>query len=194
MKRLIQLIFFPIMLLGAGCEAQIPQRDYPEITFTHLPPISLDVAKIDVHQLFDPPLKPPHVEHQMPLAPHIAISRWVSDRLRPAGTSGRAIVTIRDASVTEEHLKPMGGIWGVLKTEQSERYIGKIKVEIEAIGGKGLRAANAIAKTQRIRTITEDATLRQRESFWFELTERMMRDFDQTLEAQIRRHLTAFLK
>ncbi len=130
----------------------------------------------------------------MPLAPHIAISRWVSDRLKSAGTSGRAIVTIRDASVTEERLKAIGGIWSALKIKQSERYVGRIEVEIEAIGGKGLRAASAIAKTQRSRTIIEDSTMHQREILWFEMTERMMQDFDRTLEAQIRQHLTAFLK
>ena len=194
MKLLIQLVLLPSILLSLGCEVPISQRNYPEMTFTHLPPISLDVARIDVIQLYDPPIKPPNIEHEMPLLPHVAISRWVSDRLKPTGTRGRAIVTIRDASVTEERLKSVGGIWGALKIKQPERYVGRIEVEIEAIGGKGLRVASAIAKTQRSQTIKEASTMRQRDSFWFEMTERMMRDFDRTLEAQIRQHLTAFLK
>jgi len=194
MKLLIQLVLLPVILLSVGCEMPISQRNYPEMTFTHLPPISLDVARIEVIQLFDPPIKPPNIEHEMPLLPHVAISRWVSDRLKPTGTRGRAIVTIRDASVTEERLKSTDGIWSALQIKQSERYVGRIEVEIEAIGGKGLRAARAIAKTQRSRTIIEDSTMRQREILWFEMTERMMQDFDRTLEAQIRQHLTAFLK
>ena len=194
MKILIRLVFLPILLLSVGCEVPFSRRNYPEMTFTHLPPISLDVARIDVIQLFEPAIRPPNIEHKMPLAPHIAISRWVSDRLKSTGTSGKAIVTIRDASVTEERLKAIGGIWNALKIKQSERYVGRIEVEIEAIGGKGLRAASAIAKTQRSRSIIEDSTMRQREVLWFEMTERMMQDFDRTLEAQIRQHLTAFLK
>jgi len=194
MKPLIRFVLLSMIFTLAGCETPIPRRDFPEMTFTHLPPISLDVARIDVVQLFDPPLKPPHVEHEMPLQPHMAVSRWVSDRLKPTGSGGQAKVTIRDASVIEERLKSVGGIRGAFTTEQSERYVGKIEVEIEAVGGKGLRAASAVARTQRSRTIAEDATLRQRESFWFEMTERMMRDFDRTFEAQIRQHLTAFLK
>ena len=194
MKTLIQFVLFSMILAIAACETPIPRRDFPEMTFTHLPSISLDVATIDIIQLFDPPLKPPHVEHEMPIQPHMAVSRWVSDRLKPTSSSGHAKVTIRDASVIEERLKSVGGVRGAFTTEQSERYVGKIEVEIKAVGGRGLRAASAVARTQRSRTIAEDASLRQRESFWFELTERMMQDFDRTFEAQIRQHLTAFLK
>ena len=74
----------------------------------------------------------------MPIQPHMAVSRWVSDRLKPTGSSGHAKVTIRDASVIEESLKSVGGLRGAFTTEQSERYVGKIEVEIEAVGGKGL--------------------------------------------------------
>ena len=149
MKALIRFVLFSMILAIAACETPIPRRDFPEITFTHLPSISLDIATIDVVQLFEPPLKPPHVEHEMPIQPHMAVSRWVSDRLKPTGSSGHAKVTIRDASVIEESLKSVGGLRGAFTTEQSERYVGKIEVEIEAVGGKGLRTASAVARTQK---------------------------------------------
>ena len=158
MKALIRFILFSMILAITACETPIPRRDFSEITFTHLPSISLDIATIDVVRLFDPPLKPPHVEHEMPIQPHMAVSRWVSDRLKPTGSSGHAKVTIQDASVIEESLKSVGGLRGAFTTEQSERYVGKIEVEIKAVGGKGLRTASAVARTQRSRTIAEDAS------------------------------------
>ena len=118
MKALIRIVLFSMILAIPACETPIPRRDFPELTFTHLPSISLYIATIDVVQLFEPPLKPPHVEHEMPIQPHMAVSRWVSDRLQPTGSSGHAKVTIRDASVIEESLKSVGGLRGAFTTEQ----------------------------------------------------------------------------
>lgn len=182
------------VLAVAGCETPVNQRSFPEQTFQHLPPISLDVREINIIHLFEPPLKAPHIEHEMPVPPHIAVERWVVDRLRATGTSGRAVVTIRDASVVEARLKRLGGIKGTFTTEQSERYDAKVEVVIEATDGKGLRSANAVAASLRNRTVPENATLRERRTLWYELTEKLMSDFDRTFESQIRKHLAAFLK
>ena len=182
------------VLAVAGCETPVNQRSFPEQTFQHLPPISLDVREIDIVHLFEPPLNPPHIEHEMPVPPHIAVERWVVDRLRATGTSGRAVVTIRDASVVEARLKRLGGIKGTFTTEQSERYDAKVEVIIEATDDKGLRSANAVATSLRNRTVPENATLRERRTLWYELTEKLMSDFDRTFETQIRKHLAAFLK
>ena len=192
----LPLRFFLIVstLAVVGCETPVDQQTFPEQTFQHLPPISLDVCEIDIIHLFEPPLKAPHIEHEMPVPPQIAVERWVVDRLRAAGTSGRAVITIRDASVVETRLKQLGGIKGTFTTEQSERYEAKVEVVIKAADGKGLRSANAVATSLRNRTVPENATLRERRTLWYELTEKLMSDFDRTFEAQIRKHLTAFLK
>jgi hypothetical protein len=181
-------------LAVVGCETPVDQQIFPEQTFQHLPPISLDVREIDIIHLFEPPLKRPHIEHEMPVPPHIAVERWFVDRLRATGTSGRAVVTIHDASVVETHLKKLGGIKGIFTTEQSERYNAKVEVVIEVTDGTGLRSANAVATSLRKRTVPENSTLRERRTLWYELTERLMSDFDRTFEAQIRKHLSAFLK
>jgi hypothetical protein len=194
MNRLYRAVLILAVFAVTACETPLQRRTFPDMTFTHLPPIALDVATIEVVRLFEPNLKSPHVEHEMPVAPLKAVERWVEDRLRAAGTGGHAKVTIRDASVVEARLKSAGGIKSAFTAEQAERYDAKISVEIEAVGDRGLRAANAIATSTRSRTISEDATLRERESLWFELTEKLMQDFDRTFEAQIREHLTAFLK
>ena len=179
---------------AGGCDSTVQRRAFPEVTFSHLPTISLDVASIEVVRLFEAPLKAPHVEHEMPVPPMKAVDRWIADRLKAAGTGGHARITIRDASVVEGKVKPLGGIRGAFTTEQSERYDANVEIEIEAVDGRGLRAASAVANAKRSQTIAEDATLKQRETLWFELTETLMRDFDRTFEAQIRKHLTAFLK
>lgn len=193
-KLSIRSLLIVSLLVVASCETPVNQRSFPEQTFQHLPPIMLDVREIDIVHLFEPPLKAPHIEHEMPVPPHIAVERWVVDRLRATGTDGRAVVTIRDASVMEARLKQLGGIKGTFTTEQSERYDAKVEVVIEATDGKGLRSANAVVTSLRSRTAPENATLRERRTLWYELTEKLMSDFDRVFEVQIRKHLTAFLK
>lgn len=188
------LMIFVVAVVAAGCDTVAPRRNFPEITFSHLPPISLDVERIEVVRLFEAPLKAPHVEHEMPDPPMRATERWIADRLKATGTGGHAKVTIRDASVIETTISPIGGIRGAFTTQQSERYLARLEVEIEAVGGRGLRAGTAVARAERSQTIAEDATLTQRETLWFEMTEKLMRDFDRTFETQIRKHLAAFLQ
>ena len=178
----IRTVIIVMLLAAAGCEIAVGPRAFPEQTFRHLPPISLNVAKIDIVLLFEPPLKAPHVEHEMPVPPHKAIERWVVDRIRTVGISGQAVLTVRDASVVEKRLKPLGGIRGTFTKEQAERYDARVEVEISAIDGRGLRSAKAMTTSSRSRTVPEDATLRQRQVLWYELTERVMQDFDRTLK------------
>lgn len=194
MNAVLRLLLILVAFAAAGCDTAVQRRNFPDITFTHLPPIALDVGRIEIVRLFEPTLKPPHVEHEMPAPPIKAIERWIKDRLRPTGTGGHAKVTIRDASVVEAPIKPLGGIRGAFTTEQSERYLARVEVEIAAVGGRGLRAGSAVAQAERSQTIAEDATLTQRETLWFEMTEKLMSDFDRAFETQIRRHLTAFLQ
>jgi len=193
-KLTFRYLLIVSVLALAGCETPVNQLSFPEQTFQHLPPISLDVREIDIVHRFEPPLKAPHIEHEMPVPPHIAVERWIVDRLRATGTSGRAVVTIRDASVVEARLKRLGGIKGTFTTEQSERYDAKVEIIIEATDDKGLRSANAVATSLRNRSVPEHATLRERRTLWYELTEKLMSDFDRTFESQIRKHLAAFLK
>ena len=130
----------------------------------------------------------------MPVSPDKAIERWVVDRIRTVGNSGKAVITIRDASVVETTLKRTGGIKGTLTTEQSERYDARVEVEIRATDGLGMKVAKAKTTSSRSRTIKEGATLRERHTLWYELTERGMNDFNRTFETQIRKHLATFLK
>ncbi|PPR59621.1 MAG: hypothetical protein CFH10_01841 [Alphaproteobacteria bacterium MarineAlpha4_Bin2] len=192
--RRTRFFVIAILFIVASCETPIQSRSFPQQTFQHLTPISLDVANIRIVRLFNPPLKEPHIEHEMPVPPIKAIERWITERILAVGASGQAVITIRDASVIETGLKRAGGIRGTFTTDQSERYDARIEVEIRAADGRGIRTAKARTTSSRSRSISEDATLNERRTLWYELTERVMSDFNRTFEMQIRKHLAPFLK
>lgn len=182
------------ILTLAACETPITKYGFPEQTYRHLPQISLDVAEIEIVHLFQLPLKAPHIEHEVPAPLHEAIERWILARLHATGRTGKAVVEIRDASIVENQIKPLGGIKGALTTEQGERYDARIETQINAWHDKHRMMSKASAINRRSQTILEDATLRERKMVWYELTEKLMRDFDKNFEAQIRQHLKNFIK
>ena len=188
------LAAFFLSLAVAACETPVEQRAFSEITFRHLTPISLNVAVIDIVVTFQSTLRPPNVEYEFPVPPATAAKRWAAERLQAVGASGRAVVTIVEASVVEVVLKKSTGLKGLFTTDQSERYDATVRVVIDAADLNRQLTARAAAEAKRSRSVRESVTLAEREKTWFALTETLMADFDSAMEEQIRKHLAAFLR
>lgn len=180
------------ILLLSGC--QTPQKPaYPDLTYSHLPKIRLNVAAIDVVEEYQPPLRAPNVEHLAPVPPGAAMARWGRERLQAVGTSGRARLVIQRASIVEVPLPLTSGLRGALTTEQAERYDGVLDATVEIFDAQGRSVAFARANAERRRTLAEGATLNQRERLWFQMTEGLMNDINGSLESSITRHLNEYL-
>ena len=183
-----------LLVLGVltACETTAPQPPTPELSYGDLPPIRLDVAKIEIVDDYLPPLKRPNVEHEFPISPSEAVQRWARDRLVAGGRERIARFVIRNAAVTEAALKKKTGLKGLITTDQSERYDGRIAVTLEIRSDRGFRDAFAEATSEHSRTIPEDASLNDREKVFFEITERLVRDLNAEIERQIAAHLGAY--
>jgi len=182
----------PIIL--AGCEANVPRQEFPEITYSHISPLELNVGVLDIVVDYQPPLKAPNVEHLFPVSPETALRRWADDRLANHGQDGVARFIIIDASVRETALKMKTGLMGVFTKEQSERYEANIETMLEILDSQGVRKAYATARVGNTLTVREDATVNEREQAWFNLTETLMKDFNREMESNIRKHLVNWIK
>lgn len=188
------IFFCAFCLAVAGCASNAPPPRYPDITFSHLQPIRLDVAEIVYAPRYQAPVGHPNVGHEFPVPPARAAEQWIGDRLVAAGTHGQARVTIRRAAATETKLKVKEGLKGAFTTDQAWRYDAYIDVAIDAVDpNRGLKA-QATTNAHRSRTVPEDASLSEREDVWFAMTETLMRSFNETFEAQIRKDLAKFIK
>jgi hypothetical protein len=189
-RRTFNFALLPTLLVAVGalsaCEAPPPRPAFPEIGFSHLPPIRLDVAEIEVVQAYTPQLTPPNVEHIFPQPPYEVAERWARQRLVAVGNYRRAVVTVRQASVAEKPLPRTQGIKGIFTTDQSERYEGRlvVTIEIKDVDGGG---GTVTGEVGRVTSVPEDVSLSAREKIWFEMTEKMMHDLDVQLEAGIKR-------
>ena len=184
--------FTLIALAVSGC-ASPPAPKFPELRFTHLPKITLDVASIEIVDNFQP-AGVAHIENRMPVSPETALRNWAQDRLQAGGVSGVAKFIINSAAVTETKLTKKGGITGAFTTQQSHRYDADLRVELRLEGVPRVSKAYAEANVTRAQTLGEDASINVREQMWFDLTESLMKDYDPLMSASIRTHLSDLVR
>ena len=182
-------------VLLASCTSAPPPTNFPQLTYKHLGTFALDVSKIEIVDGYQPPLKPPNVEHVMPVAPAAAARRWAQDRLQIAGTSGRrAVFTIDNGAVTSTPLKRQSGIRGVLTNDQSERYDAALAVRLEIFDLAGRRLGMVEAQAERSRTVPESITLNDRDKVWFSITETLVNELNGELDRTIPQFLGAYMR
>ncbi|MDF2366281.1 hypothetical protein [Sneathiella sp.] len=177
-----------------GCVEAPPNPVYPEITFQHLNPLYLNVGEIKIVDEFTPPLKHPHVEHELPVSINQSVRNWVRDRLRTTGNSGAvATVTIKDASAVEKGLEKETGLKGMITKDQSELYVFHVLVELKITEISG-SSAFVTAEATRSKSVPEGITLNQREKTYFTQVEALMQAFDKEMEKNIRTFMGEYLR
>ncbi|MBO6827395.1 MAG: hypothetical protein JJ879_14410 [Sneathiella sp.] len=183
-----------LMLLLSACVTTPERPTYADITFQHLAPLRLDVGEIKIVNEYRSPLTAPNVEHELPVKIEDSLRNWVRDRIQVTGNQNAfAVFTIKDASVIEKPLEKKSGLSGLFTTDQSERYEFRVAAEVMVQEVNGNKAI-ATADSSRIKSVSEDITLNDREMVYFEQTEIMMREFDVQMEKNIRQFLGGFLR
>ena len=190
-KLLFLVSFLSCTLLS--CKTSYIQSSTPELTFSHLPDIHLNVANIIVFNEYKMPFKQPNVEHVAPISPGASVERWVSDILVPVGDKLDAQFVIKSGSIIENELKTQKGLKGIFAIEQSKRYTATIDVQLE-IFDRSRRLATINAKAKRSHTLREDATPNLKTNLLFNLVENLMATFDKELRRQVDTHLQKYIR
>lgn len=181
-----------VVLLGACAQTPLPPQSHPELTFSHLKPIALNVATIEISdETRQPSLsdKENEISYRFPTSPKKAMQNWVRDRLVATGTTGSAVVILESAYAVEEKLQIKDGISGVFTTDQSEKYTTDVKARIEIRDENFRVKSTASGQAHRSSTVSEDISLYDRESSWVMLVEKMMDDFDKVMVENMSKYL-----
>mgnify|MGYP006919315494 CR=1 FL=1 len=191
---------FAIALIAAGaivalgaCESSVSRPVIPELSFKHLPALSLKVGRIEIVEKYRSPLRPPNVEHLFPTPISAALRRWSDDRLKAEGGPNVMHVIIEDASAVAEELETNKDLEGLFTTEQAERVDARLQVRIEISDENGAVLAFISTEATRSRTTPENVTLTERDQIYNDLIMAVMNDFNTSQEQGIRRHFDNFL-
>lgn len=161
-------LLLPIILAGCG-DDELP-REFPPLRYDYLTRLQLSVASISYSDL-PPPTSLDQIS-PVPLAP--ALQRMAQDRLMAAGSSGRAIVTIRDARI----VRVGDGLDGVAG------------MRLDVIGSDDKPTGFAEARVaRRVTRIGRDLR-----GALYDMTKQMLDDMNVEFEFQIRRTLRDYLQ
>ena len=197
LRSLTLLVLAPSLFAGmllTGCAVKTTSAPEVSLTFMNRPAIHLNVGKIQVVNRYQMPLKPPLVEHLMPVAPGAGVERWAMDILRAVGSGNTAILTIHDASVTEISLQQKPGLKALLTLDQAQRYDARLRATLEIRDVNGQQRGQVEVEVTRSQTVPENITLNQRTAVWFEMVEGLLADFAAQMELQVRKDLGTFLR
>ena len=175
----------------ASCDTPPKRQSFPEITFQHLQPFRLDVARVQIVDGYQPD-PGADIGGQFPEAPTAVARQWAQDRLAAVGQQGEAIYMITLAKATQTPLKRSQGMAAMTHKDQSDRYDLAMTVNLEVRSGG--KAGAVTAQTARSQTVREDMTLNQREGVLFNLLDVTMKDVNAQMEKLIPQYLGGFLR
>ncbi len=164
--RLTRRAVFVLPFALAACGEDEPQTFAP-LSWDYLPPIKLNVATVTIEDRFVPSAA--DVGGQAPVPPLVALHTMAEQRLRAFGTSGRAVLTIQDATLARS----------------GDTISGSMVVVLTIYGETGERAGFIEARVAQ-RYAGRASSLRAR---LYEMVRSMIDRMNVELEYQVRRHL-----
>lgn len=180
----------------AGCAAPPPERlTLPDITFEQSPTLIFAASRVESLTDFQPSFAAPHIEHMLAQPPARVAERWARDRLRHDASQPNTVqVHIRDASVIEQDIAKTPGLRGNFTTDQVARFEVSIAITIELRNERGFRLGEVTGTAKRSNTLSEKATLNDRERLIHDLIRQTMIDVDAQLEKNARAYMPLYVQ
>lgn len=162
--------------LLTACGGPPVPTSFAPLSWDYLPPLKLNVASIDIDDSWAPGSGRRDQGMLAPTPPVEALRKMAEDRLVAAGTSGRAVFVIEEASIVQSR----------------DKYAGTFAVRLDISTSEGTRSGYAEARVMRTRNIDDDSPGGKRAEL-YDLVKRMMADMNVELEYQVRRSLHDYL-
>lgn len=186
-----KLLSLTLLVLMTACANETPAPLPPMVLdFAKLGKINLAVAHISyMNNASRTPTKDAAVFQNYKPQLSDALYRWGVDRLQASGTQGQATLEIHDADLRRDSLPLKTGIDSWFTRQQSERWSGKVSVDLRIEGAASNFSGKAGTTVTRSTTLPEDATAADRENAYRRLLRGMMEDLNTQMERAMRDHL-----
>lgn len=170
--------------LMAACAQNVPSRPKPQFNWQNETSIPLNVSSVNVIEARSENLRTPYVGHLFPVTVPDAVRIWADERFRAMSPQGNFTITIESVSIKEEQLPLTEGIQGWFTTDQAQRYDGEMIVTLSGVSSDLQQEGTARITVKASRTVSESASIQQRDKAWVKMTEEMLAALDTyTIEA-----------
>lgn len=185
-----------LSLAVAACASAPPEKlMLPEITFANQPKLTFAASSVETIQEYLPSAQPPHIELNIPQPPSVVAARWTRDRVAlDMSQQNRVTVIIKKAAVTEVDLKKTPGLRGSFTEDQVARFDIEVEMAVEIRDARGFRIGEASAAARRSTSMSEKATLNERDLIIHGLVRETMMDVNRELERNIRQYMALYVR
>ncbi len=191
--RLFSAAALSLTLILAACQEPAGIAPFSAPSFAQSTPIQLDVAIIEVIDEYQPPMKSPNVDQFFAVTPAEAVRSWARDRLRNVGGTRTLQVVIKDASVVQKNLPTAKGMQGAFRDDQAERYDARLEVELRIYGTGAMSEANISTVATRSLSVSEKASLADRERAFQTILNDLMASINAELEKNIYQYFGQYI-
>ena len=183
-----------LVLLVAACAAPPQGPVFEPVAFRDRAPYLLDVARVHIVET------PTHVRggdisERLETPPVEAARAWARDRLQASGQTDRVLrYTIRRATIVETQLPRTGGVTGVFRVDQGQRFDVVLDVQVDVVDGTGRTLSSIEGRAERFATAPENLTYTERRLLWHRLVRDAANDLDRELTSRAGDFLARYMR
>ncbi len=169
-------LFLPLLLAACGGEevpAPVAEGDFPPLRYAYLPPIPLNVQRVQMAEGFIPPSGENEVNGASPVSLADTLFAMARDRLKPVAMTGTATFRILRASVIRHH----------------DTLDGVLEVKLDVSDADGTNTGFAVARV----TASNSGPIDDLPAAVYALLKKMMFNMNVELEYQIRNKLRTWV-
>ena len=169
-------LFLPLCLVSCGDDDAPPpvvRRDFPPLRYGYLPPINMNLQRVEMAEGFIPATGDDEVSGASPVSLADTLFAMARDRLRPVATTGTATFRILTASIARRR----------------DTLNGVLAVRVDVVDADGGSSGFAIARV----TATHTGSISDLRAAVYDMVKSMMDDMNVELEYQLRNKLRAWI-
>lgn len=184
--RFLLLALVSCLFVLSGCTSSAPEsKPMPELTFTHLDRMAVQVASVKVDNNYHQGSDKRDVSSSFPTPPDILLRRYAENKFQPSSSTGTLKFVIDGANIHHSLVQPQGKFSGWMGIGRKDLYEVTMRIKMFVEDSTGAEGTHSILNMRRSIAIPQRYSVAEKEQEKFRFLELLMDDVDQAVTRTI---------